>query len=44
MRAAIDKAVREGVPVVFKARSVGTQKDGAVVAEFDIDWSFKKRA
>ena len=43
MRAAIDTAVRSGEPVVFKARSVGTQEDGAVVAEFEIDWSFKKR-
>ena len=44
MRAAIEEAVRSGDPVVFKARSVGTQKDGAVVAEFEIDWSFKRRA
>ena len=44
MKAAIDRAVASGEPVVFKARSVGTQKDGAVVAEFEIDWSFKRRA
>jgi len=44
MKEAIDRAVRSGEPIVFKARSVGTQKDGTVVAEFEIDWSFKRRA
>jgi len=41
MRAAIDEAARTGEGVSFKARSVGTQEDGLVVAEFEIDWSFK---
>jgi acyl-coenzyme A thioesterase PaaI-like protein len=43
MRAAIDQAVRSGEPVVFKARSVGTQRDGSQVADFTIEWSFKKK-
>jgi Domain of unknown function (DUF4442) len=44
MKAAIESAVGSGEPVVFKARSVGTQKDGTVVAEFQIEWSFKRRS
>jgi hypothetical protein len=43
MRAAIDDAIRTGEPVVFSARSVGTQRDGTQVAEFTIEWSFKKK-
>ena len=43
MKAAIEKAVQTGEPVVYQARSVGTQQDGTQVAEFLIDWSFKKR-
>ena len=43
MRAAIDTAVRTGEPVVFTARSVGTPQDGTQVAEFTVDWSFKKK-
>ena len=38
----IDKAVQTGEPVVFQARSIGTQRDGTQVAEFHIDWSFKR--
>jgi len=44
MRAAIEQAVRTGEPVVFTARSIGTQRDGAQVAEFAVEWSFRKRA
>ena len=44
MRAAIDQAVRTGEPVVFTARSIGTQDDGAQVAEFAVEWSFKRRS
>ncbi|TMA11849.1 MAG: DUF4442 domain-containing protein [Deltaproteobacteria bacterium] len=44
MRAAIDQAVRTGEPVVFTARSIGTQADGAQVAEFAVEWSFKRRS
>jgi hypothetical protein len=43
MRAAIDKAVRTGEPETFIARSVGTQRDGAKIAEFEVEWSFKKK-
>jgi len=43
MKEAIEEAVRSGEGVTFKARSVGTQKDGTVIAEFEIDWSFKRR-
>ncbi len=43
MRAAIDDAIRTGEPVVFSARSVGTQRDGTQVAEFTVEWSFKKK-
>jgi len=41
MRAAIEEAARTGEGVAFKARSIGKQKDGVVIAEFEIDWSFK---
>ena len=44
MKAAVDEAVRTGQPVVFTARSVGRQDDGAEVASFEIIWSFKKRS
>ena len=44
MRAAIDTAVRTGEPEVFTARSIGTQRDGTQVAEFSVDWSFKKKS
>jgi acyl-coenzyme A thioesterase PaaI-like protein len=43
MRAAIDQAVKTGEPVVFTARSIGTQGDGTQVAEFAVEWSFRKR-
>jgi Domain of unknown function (DUF4442) len=43
MRSAIDDAVRTGEPVVFSARSVGTQRDGTQVAEFTVEWSFKRK-
>jgi hypothetical protein len=44
MKAAIGKAAGGGEPVVFTARSVGTQPDGSVVSEFEISWSFKRKA
>jgi hypothetical protein len=44
MRAAIDQAAKTGEPVVFNARSIGTQRDGAQVAEFAVEWSFRKRS
>lgn len=44
MREAIDRAVQSGEPATFTARSVGTQRDGTKVAEFEVEWSFKKRS
>ena len=44
MRTAIDEAVRTGEPVTYAARSIGTQRDGTQVAEFTVEWSFKKRS
>ena len=43
MREAIAQAVRTGEPVVYTAKSVGTQRDGTQVAEFSVEWSFKKK-
>lgn len=43
MRQAIAEAVRSGEPVVFTAKSIGTQRDGTQVAEFTVEWSFRKR-
>jgi hypothetical protein len=43
MRAAIERAVATGEGALFTARSVGKQKDGTTVAEFEIEWSFKRR-
>jgi len=43
MRAAIEQAVKTGDPVVFTAHSVGTQRDGTQVAEFSVEWSFKRK-
>ena len=44
MREAIDRAVASGEPETFTARSVGTQKDGTQIAEFEVTWSFKRRS
>ena len=44
MRAAIEKAAASDEPVVLVAKSVGTQKDGEVIARFEITWSFKRRS
>jgi hypothetical protein len=43
MKAAIDEAARTGEAVAFAARTVGTQDDGAVVSEFEVSWSFKRK-
>jgi hypothetical protein len=43
MRAAIGDTIRTGEAVVFSARSVGTQRDGTQIAEFAVEWSFKKK-
>ena len=44
MRKAIGEAVRTAQPVVYTARSIGTQQDGTQVAEFTVEWSFKKKS
>jgi len=44
MRDAIEKTVRTGEPVTYSARSVGTTRDGTQVAEFTVEWSFKKKS
>ena len=44
MRAAIEKAARGEEPTTYTARSVGTTSDGTQVAEFTVEWSFKKKS
>lgn len=44
LKAAIDEAARGGEARTFTCRSVGRESDGKVVAEFEITWSFKRRA
>ena len=43
MRAAIDRAAARDLPQAFAARSVGRDRSGEAVAEFEISWSFKRR-
>jgi hypothetical protein len=43
MRTAIETAGSSAEPVVFVARSVGTDRVGDVAAEFEVTWSFKRR-
>ena len=44
MRGAIEKAAASSEPVLYTAHSVGTQDDGTRIAEFDVEWSFKKKS
>jgi len=44
MREAIERAVATGEAQVFTARSIGKQKNGEVIAEFEITWSFKVKS
>lgn len=44
MRAAIEAASTSDEPHVFAARSVGRDRSGDVVAEFEVTWSFKRRS
>jgi len=39
----IDEAVISGEPKMFRARSVGKNKNGEIIAEFFITWSFKAK-
>jgi len=43
LRAAIDRAAASDEPQAFTARSTGRDPQGEVVAEFEIDWSFRRR-
>jgi predicted flap endonuclease-1-like 5' DNA nuclease len=44
MKAAIDRAAASDLPEAFAARSVGRDRSGEAVAEFEITWSFKRRS
>ena len=43
MQTAIAQAAATGEGVPFTARSTGRMPDGVVIAQFEIDWSFKKK-
>jgi hypothetical protein len=43
MRAAIEKAASSDEPELFVGHPVGRDESGAVAAEMEITWSFKKR-
>ena len=43
LKATIEKAVTTGEGQVFRARSVGTNEQGDLIAEFFITWSFKAK-
>ncbi len=43
-QSAIEETIATGEPRVVKARSVGKNKEGEVIAEFYITWSFKAKA
>jgi hypothetical protein len=44
MKAAIERAAASDEPQAFAARSIGRDEGGDAVAEFEITWSFKRRA
>ena len=44
MQAVVERAARSGESEVYTGRSTGHTADGAIAAEFDITWSFKRRA
>jgi hypothetical protein len=44
LRTAIDRAAATGEAETFVARSIGTTAEATVAAEFEITWSFKRRA
>jgi hypothetical protein len=43
MQAAVERAARSGESEVYTGRSTGHTADGALAAEFEITWSFKRR-
>jgi hypothetical protein len=44
IRETIEEAAQTGEPKTVRARSIGKNVDGAVVAEFFVTWSFKRKA
>jgi len=43
IRRAVDEAVASGEATSFRAKSVGTNENGEVIAEFYVSWSFKAK-
>lgn len=43
MRIAVDESIATGEPRSVQAKSIGKNKDGEIVAEFHITWSFKAK-
>jgi hypothetical protein len=44
MKAAVDRACAQDEPVRFTARSMAHGAGGVVLSEFEVTWSFKRRA
>jgi hypothetical protein len=44
MKAAVDRCAAQDEPVVYTARPVARDEAGVAVSEFEITWSFKRRA
>jgi hypothetical protein len=44
MKAVVDQVAAEGGPATYLARSTGRTADGAVAAEFEVTFSFKRRS
>lgn len=42
-RDAVDETLATGKPVTVTARSTGRNREGEVIAEFEITWSFKRK-
>ena len=41
LKSTIEESIVTGEPKIFRARSVGKNQQGEVVAEFFVTWSFK---
>lgn len=41
---AVQKAIETGQPQLATFKTSGTMKDGTVVSEFELTWSFKQRS
>ncbi|HET9824780.1 MAG TPA: DUF4442 domain-containing protein, partial [Chitinophagaceae bacterium] len=44
IKQSIDRAVQTGEPITVRVKSIGKNKEGAVVAEFFVTWSFKAKS